>query len=259
MQAAAPPLAMPAPVSSIRRARPTPPMQWPIPHSATTTRCLGARPDVHIRGRIHQSTATSRKIGGTPGSQDDKDLATKFVSVTVSPVAVPTIFPCILQSGGHGTVFRGRAGSRFTAATACQVRSSCTTPETSGMTDTAATQALIALSTPTTPSFDSVRRQIRWLLPGFSREWMVQTQMAATAPVHAHRMAAVSGAAHLDHRQATGNANSAENIYDSGSISTHAKAPMRTSRLRTPRPSTCGRVFCPAIMETGAPPIRQIP
>jgi hypothetical protein len=83
---------------------------------------------------------------GFSGTLTTSDLDTKFVAVTVTAVTVPTIFPVkYFQPSGSNSFSTGaRAIAGFTNETVCDIPPVfiCNPYETSGMTDSQATQAL---------------------------------------------------------------------------------------------------------------------
>jgi len=109
--------------------------------------------------------ATAGITGTAPtGTQDQMDLATKYVAVSVTaPTPIQTIFPATFFSATASNTFTTGASAiaGFTAVTACGVTPifMCNPYETSGMTDTQATQALISVLDPHDPAFSAAALQ----------------------------------------------------------------------------------------------------
>src|SRR5713101_3936561 len=103
---------------------------------------MGTAPTFAYTYAFYQSLpAAATGFQGNPptGSQDQKDLATKFVVVPVTPVTIPAILPIkFFNSTATNNFAAGaQAIAGFTAVTVCNVAPIfiCNPYETSGMTD----------------------------------------------------------------------------------------------------------------------------
>jgi Flp pilus assembly protein TadG len=192
---------------------------------------MGTSPTFTISSyTFYQSlNAASTGIGGTvpTGSLDQKDLASKFVAVTVSPVTIPTIFPVTFFNPTATNSFSAgaQAVAGFTATTACEITPifMCNPYETSGMTPAQATQALTSALDPNDPNFSAatLRKQIRMarsssnLSPG-NFGWVQTEDGCNDTNCMRTNIAAVAGACYTSTTVTlgTGNSNSAENYFD---------------------------------------------
>jgi len=136
---------------------------------------LGTTPTFTYTYAFYQSLpdASAGFAGTAPsGTQDQMDIATKFVGVTVNPITVPTIFPVAFLTAGANNSFTAgaQAIAGFTATTVCQVSAAfmCNPYETAGMTNTQATQALITALDPNDTNYSAatLRRQLRMTRTG---------------------------------------------------------------------------------------------
>jgi Flp pilus assembly protein TadG len=187
---------------------------------------LGSSPTFTYTYTFYQSldAASTGDSGTAPGgSQEQMDLATKYVKVAVSPVAVNTMFPF---TANVAATFSGEAEAvaGFTATTVCQVAAvfMCNPYETSGMTDAQATQALVQALDPNDPNYSAatVRKQFRLNRTGIAPGnfgW-VQTVDCPNSGANCMRndLASAGGACYTSFTVtlATGNKNQVEQYLD---------------------------------------------
>jgi hypothetical protein len=171
--------------------------------------------------------AASTDDGGTQpsGSQEQMDIATKYVKVVVTPVTIPTMFPVSFLTAGAADSFSSgaEAVAGFTATTVCQVTSLfiCNPYETSGMTDTQATQALTQALDPSDPNFSAatLRKMLRMVRTGVGPGnfgWVQTADGCNNTSCMRTNLAAVGGACYTSFNitLATGNKNSVEQYID---------------------------------------------
>jgi Flp pilus assembly protein TadG len=120
---------------------------------------MGTAPTLSYSYAFYKSLPAASS--GFSGTTTTSDSATRFVSVTVTAVTVPTIFPVrYFQPSGSNSFSTGaRAIAGFTNEIVCDIPPVfiCNPYETAGMTDAQATQALrTAFNTPAT-----LRQQLR--------------------------------------------------------------------------------------------------
>jgi hypothetical protein len=189
---------------------------------------MGTAPTFAYTYTFYQSlpTAATGFTGTVPtGSQEKQDIATKFVAVTITPVTIPTILPVrFLNSAATNHFTAGaQAIAGFTAVTVCEVTPIflCNPYETSGMTDAAATQALISALDPNDPNFSAatLRRQLRSdrtsVNPG-NFGWLQTADGCNNTSCMRTNLAATGGACYNSFLMnlATGNKNSVEQYFD---------------------------------------------
>ena len=176
------------------------------------------------------NAATAAAIGGTApagNNNDQRDLATKYVAVSVTPPvnAVQTIFPVTFFTPAGTNSFNTGASAvaGFTATTVCEVTPvfMCNPYETAGMTDTQATQALVSALDPNDPAFSAATLQKLFRLdrsgvsPG-NFGWVQTADGCNSTNCMRTNIAATSGACYTSFTVslATGNKNSVEQYFD---------------------------------------------
>jgi len=198
---------------------------------------LGTSPTFAYSHAFYQSlpaagSATDYTGTAPTGSQEQQDLATKFVAVTVAPVTLSTIMPVPLVNAARSVSYSAasfsvgaKAIAGFTAVTVCNVTPifMCNPYETTGMTDTQATQALINALDPNSPTFSAatLRQQIRMnrsaasISPG-NFGWIQTADGCNNSNCMRQNLAAAAGSCYSSFTVslATGNKNNVENYFD---------------------------------------------